>query len=194
MDAYLEVVAIPNDEIREGAVVSSLMQNVHRLLPRYAGRIGLSFPMYRQNRMPGNSIRAHGSFRDIQSFYEDLVGHAGVTNYALVIEPQSSPTGSKIKGHHAFVRVLPKGASRLRRQEARYRQRGEWTPELEAQYRSIKAESLALPYFNLKSDTNGEKFLLFLDRKVFKESLAGKFGSYGVNSGTNSLVTVPWFE
>ena len=124
MDAYLEVVAIPNDEIRQGVVVSSLMQNVHRLLPRYAGRIGLSFPMYRVNRTPGSCIRAHGSSMDVQSFYEDLVQQTAITDYALVIEPQTSPTGAEIKGHHAYVRVQPKGASRLRRQEEPRRRAG----------------------------------------------------------------------
>jgi CRISPR-associated endonuclease Csy4 len=196
MDAHLDLIAIPNDDIAEGAVVSNLMQNIHRLLPSYDGRVGLSFPQYGTRRTVGSCIRAHGSATDIQALHEDLTTTAAIMNYALVVEPQMSPSGASIKGYHAYIRTQPKGASRLRRQEARHRQQGNWSPEVEARYKNLQTERLARPYFSLRSDTNGHRFLLFVDRKVLKEAVVGKFGFYGVNSGNtaNSLATVPWFD
>lgn len=41
---YIELKAIPQAELTQAEVLSHLMQHIHRLLPAYAGRIGIAFP------------------------------------------------------------------------------------------------------------------------------------------------------
>jgi|GEM_PF-1225416 CRISPR-associated endonuclease Csy4 len=196
MQFFLEVTALPNEDLPEGAVVSSLMRRIHRLLPSYEGRVGLSFPLYARDRTPGSCIRAHGSAEDMGALYEDMCFTPAIVDYAFVEEPKACPSGNQLKGYHAYVRVQARGTSRLRRQEARHRRRGTWSPELEKRYKILQAEELTLPYFNMCSDTNGHHFLLFIERKTVKEPREGLFGAYGLNSrqDKNQLVTVPWFD
>lgn len=48
MDSYFDIKVLPNPEIIQSAVLAHLMQQLHKQLPVFNGRIGLAFPAYGQ--------------------------------------------------------------------------------------------------------------------------------------------------
>ncbi|WP_422133890.1 type I-F CRISPR-associated endoribonuclease Cas6/Csy4 [Endozoicomonas sp. ALD040] len=188
MDSYCELKALPNPEIIQSAVVSAIIQALHKLLPTYEGRIGLSFPAYRQQPTLGGTIRILGKKADIDDLHSTLVGHAVIKDYAL-LKPVSTIPGS-VTEHSCYHRRQPKGNSRLRRQKKRHLERGTWTDELEQAVLSQISKPLQLPHLGLKSSSNGQNFLLFIERHSKASSVVGRFNSYGL---AIEKATVPEF-
>lgn len=188
MDSYFEISAIPDPELLQTAVVAQLMQELHRLLPAYDGRVGVSFPGYGQSRTLGGIIRVHGTTHDLDRLNFDVRNDPGIRSYGLISEVSSVP--NSVKGYARFQRLHSKGGSHLRRLQQRHRSRGTWTKELEESISQKYAAPVSCPHVALKSASTGQsRFLLFIEKSCSENSADGEFNAYGLSK----TATVPLF-
>ena len=187
MDSYFDIKALPNAEILQSAVIAHLMQQLHRVLPQYGGRIGLSFPAYGQQRTLGGIIRVLGVKSDVEQIFQQLNKSAAVKDYGLITPASVIP--SSVTKHAFFMRVHAKGKSRFERLKRRHVERGTWTSELEVAASEKMKQPLHLPHVRFKSASTGESFLLFLNRRLCGLPVEGVFNGYGLSK----TATVPWF-
>ncbi len=188
MDSYFDIKALPNPEIIQSAVVAHLMQQLHKLLPAFDGRIGLAFPAYGQQRTLGGIIRVLGECKDVERLYQQLQGMADVSDYALLTPIE--PTPVNITQYARYTRAHAKGNSRLQRLKRRHQAACTWTDELATAIASKYSQPLHLPHVSLNSVSSGQAFILFVRRQVVQEQKRGAFNSYGLSLGN---VAVPAF-
>jgi CRISPR-associated endonuclease Csy4 len=188
MDSYFDIKALPNPEIIQSAVLAHLMQQLHKQLPVFNGRIGLAFPAYGQQRTLGGIIRVLGDREDVEKLYGQLQGMADVSDYALLTSVE--PTPMNITQYARYTRAHAKGNSRLQRLKRRHQAAGTWTDELAAAITSKYSQPLHLPHVRLNSISSGQVFLLFVRRNVVQEQARGEFNAYGLSL---SEATVPVF-
>jgi len=192
MDSYFDIKALPNAEILQSAVVAHLMQQLHRVLPQYEGRLGLSFPAYGQQRTLGGIIRLLGAKEDVTSVFQQLSDSTAVSDYGLITVVNTVPT-SVVK-FACFTRTHAKGKSRFERLKKRHMKKGTWTDELATAAWGRICQPLHLPHISLHSSSTGERFLLFVKRDFITQSVEGLFNSYGLSTGNSeNKATVPWF-
>ncbi len=191
MHSYFDIKALPNPEIIQSAVVAHLMQNLHRILPEYNGRIGLSFPAYGQQNTMGGIIRVLGNENDVPEFHDKLQRIPDIVDYGLLTTVNEVPSVSQ---YACFSRRHVKGNSRLNRLKKRHQASGTWTEELEQVVQEKFSAHIHGPHINLRSSSTGQKFLLFVSRKVVKTPVEGIFNAYGLgDSDLSKTATVPWF-
>ena len=188
MDSYFDMKALPNPEIIQSAVLAHLMQQLHKLLPVFDGRIGLAFPAYGQQRTLGGIIRVLGESKDVEKLYDQLQCMADVSDYALLTSVE--PTPMNITQYARYTRAHAKGNSRLQRLKRRHQAAGTWTDELAAAIASKYSQPLHLPHVSLNSVSSGQVFILFVRRNVVQEQGKGAFNAYGLSLGD---ATVPVF-
>lgn len=188
MDSYFEIRAIPDPELLQSAVVAQLMQDLHKLLPAFDGRVGVSFPGYGQARTLGGIIRLHGSLHDLERLNFEVRNDPGMRSYGLIFDVSSVP--ENVKGFARFQRLHVKGGSHLRRLQQRHRSRGTWTKELEESISQKYEAQISCPHVSLKSASTGQpRFLLFIERYGSENSVDGEFNAYGLSR----TATVPLF-
>ena len=187
MDSYFDIKALPNAEILQTAVVSHLMQQLHSVLPEYRGRIGLSFPAYGQQHTMGGIIRVLGIKNDVSDISQQLKNLPEVIDYSLVTA--INPVPPSVSKYACFTRIHAKGKSRYTRIKKRHISNGTWTSEIEHAVSEKMTQKLFLPHINLRSASTGERFLLFLKRRIVTTPVVGLFNGYGLSKTT----TVPWF-
>ena len=188
MDSYCELLALPNPEIIQSAVVAELIQVLHKRLPTYEGQIGLAFPGYGQQRTLGGIIRILGPETAINSLHQTLANETSVRDYALLTPVKPIP--ANIKKHICYERRQTKGNSHFNRLKKRHQQKGTWSEELESAVKLKHNAHLRLPHAKLQSASTGQGFLLFIQRKERPKPVSGAFNGYGLAfDGT----TVPSF-
>ena len=193
---YLDLVAIPQEDQTQTQVINSLMQALHRYLPRYnnrdEGHIGLSFPAYGLDRTLGGTIRLHGLQPDLLELRDELQRLSG---YALISQVQLVPNTTK--GYASFIRRQFKGASAVRRLKARYDKKGagQWTEPLAAAVTDRYSNRQRLPFARLQSGSSGQIMRLFIEKRIATMPQDGQFTSYGLSKPTpeKPFATVPLF-
>lgn len=182
---YIELKAIPQAELTQAEVLSHLMQHIHRLLPAYAGRIGIAFPGYGQQRTLGGIIRLFGSQADMQTLHTSL---QTLADYALISSPADVPAAHK---HAVFDRQQPKGQSDQRRAERRLQAQGLSEADIRQRLhnKQLKQTNLHTPFVQMQSSSTGQRFPLWITRHSKSEAQTGLFSSYGLSHNT----TVPVF-
>lgn len=188
MDSYFDIKALPNPEIIQSAVLAHLMQQLHKQLPVFNGRIGFAFPAYGQQRTLGGIIRVLGDREDIEKLCDQLQRMADVSDYAMLTPVE--PTPMHITQYARYTRVHAKGNSRLQRLKRRHQAAGTWSDELAAAIASKYSQPLHLPHVQLNSISSGQAFILFVRRNVAQEQARGGFNAYGLSLGE---ATVPIF-
>lgn len=182
---YIELKAIPQAELSQAEVISSLMQHIHRMLPTYAGRIGIGFPGYGQQRTLGGIIRLFGNEQDLQPLFQIL---QSLADYALISPPTAVP---QPHGHAVFARQQPKGQSDQRRAERRLKAQGLSDSEIQQRLRNkqLKQNPIRTPFVQMQSSSTAQHFLLWISRHSKTEAQTGTFNSYGLSN----TATVPVF-
>ncbi|MEY8241149.1 MAG: type I-F CRISPR-associated endoribonuclease Cas6/Csy4 [Cycloclasticus sp.] len=190
MDSYLDIKALPNPEIIQSSVIAHLMQQLHKLLPSFDGRIGLAFPAYGQQRTLGGIIRVLGEGKDVDIIYQQLQEIKDVTGYAVMTAIEPIPT--MVNEYARYTRVHAKGNSRVQRLKRRHQAAGTWTEELAANIAKKYSQSLNLPHVSLNSASSGQVFILFVRRDTVQKKGEGLFNAYGL-SLISSNAAVPVF-
>ena len=185
MNSYFEIKALPNPEIIQSTVVAYLMQSLHQMLPAYAGRIGLDFPGYGQQRTLGGILRVFGNEVDVVDLRGRAESNPNIASYGLVTSV--SPVPASIAQYVSCTRVHARGASRLKRLKLRHQAKGTWTVELESQVITKLEHGLNLPQVNLRSGSTDQRFKLFVRRSVTGSKGTGLFNAYGLSLGEAKL-------
>ncbi|WP_284603501.1 type I-F CRISPR-associated endoribonuclease Cas6/Csy4 [Dickeya dadantii] len=184
MDHYIEIRVLPDPEFSGVQLLSALFAKLHRALgQRATGAIGVSFPD--AGKTLGERLRLHGSVQELAAL-EQTGWLKGLRDYTAITEALPVPAGVK---HRTVRRVQVKSsAERLRRRAVN---KGRMTvDEADARIPYTVEKRTSLPYLPLRSLSNGQTFLLFVEHGPLQDKpVAGVFSSYGLSA----VATIPWF-
>ena len=181
MDHYLEIEVLSDPEFNATILMSALYAKLHRALVAVGhGEIGVSFP--RAGKTPGDLLRLHAGPGALARLMEQN-WLKGLNDYTRSSQIKAAPATDQ---HIQVKRVQPKQtAARLRRAV----KRGS-IPESEAEKLLSERVLLKNPFFQLQSQSTGQRFHLFVEQqKSLPKVSTGAFSSYGLSD----KATVPWF-
>lgn len=186
---YIELIAIPQAEILASETISHIMQSIHRVLPAYAGRLGISFPHYRAGQSIGTALRIFGTEDDIRQIFYQL-NALGLADYAIIRQPESVPPHSQFA---CFSRVRPQSptASSIRRMQKRQEQQGKTPAEIEqaiANWQNKRQDNF-IPFVRIQSASTGKTMPLHIHKQSKQQAHNGEFNTYGLSQNA----TVPVF-
>ncbi|MBV4397107.1 type I-F CRISPR-associated endoribonuclease Cas6/Csy4 [Advenella alkanexedens] len=185
---YFDVKAIPQADITQSQVISHIMQLLHQLLPKFNGKIGLSFPAYGQQKTLGGIIRLLGGEKDISAINQEALLLNSMKDYALI--GAVIPIPETVNSYAYFSRLHHKGASHIRRSQKRLTERGEWSDEIAENMLAKYMKQKNYPHVHLKSSTTGQNWILQIKRQQTNlPSNKGMFNSFGLST----QLTVPLF-
>lgn len=190
---YFELRAIPQLELSDIEVMNQVMQSLHYCLAKYQGQIGICFPCYSKKRQTlGGIIRLFGTEQQLNALKQALNQQYIVQDYTIMMAIQPIPMTKDDGGHRYLLvsRVRTKGMSALRRSEKRLTAQGVWNEEVrQAMIKKWGDVSLSYPHCHLKSVSNGQHFILWVNQRFVAKEHAGNFNSYGMSQSA----TVPHF-
>ncbi len=181
MDHYVDIAVLPDPEFPSTMLMNALYAKLHRALATVgSGEIGVSFP--RAGKAPGDLLRLHAG-KDALTRLMEQNWLRGLNDYTCSSQISEVPAEYR---HIQVKRVQPKlTAARLRRAV----KRGSILEE-EAEKLLMERSLLKNPFFQLNSQSTGQRFPLFIQQqKPQVEARTGSFNSYGLSD----QATVPWF-
>lgn len=181
MNHYVDIEVLPDPEFNTTTLMSALYAKLHRALVTFGnGKVGVSFP--RAGKTPGDLLRLHAACELLKPLMAQN-WLKGLNDYTRSSAINKVPTETQ---HILVTRIQPKiTAARLRRAV----RRGSIS-EREAEKLLAERSLLKKPFFQLQSQSTGQRFPLFIQQqKLQAEINKGKFNSYGLSDKT----TVPWF-
>lgn len=187
MDHYIDLRLRPDAEFSAPLLMGALFSNCHKALVRLgSGKIGVSFPAYTMlPRTLGECLRLHGDKSEIKALME-LQWLTGMADHVQVSDIACIPKGTAFR---VVSRVQPKtNADRLRRRYARRHQVTDG--EAKALIPDSVERVVRLPYLNIRSQSTGQQFSLFVNHKSLQSKpVPGAFNAYGMST----VATIPWF-
>lgn len=197
MNHYLDLHLLPDPEFSAAQLMSALFAKLHRaLVAQPALHIGISLPQARAGQPPadqqpgaqpylGQHLRLHGQ-ADALAALMALPWLSGMRDHVnpgpIVPAPANAP--------HRLVRRVQADSNpeRLRRRLCKRHTLSE--EEARQRIPNRAARHLDLPYVQLRSQSTGQHFLLFIDQgDNLPEPRPGGFNCYGLSQGGS----VPWF-
>ena len=182
MDYYIDIQVLPDHEFGETMLMSALFSKLHRALVALGyGSIGVSFP--KAGKTPGNLLRLHGGVDDLASLMQ-AKWLKGLADYTKISNISSVPDDVE---YVQVKRIQPKKtAAKLRRSV----KRGSLS-KTEAEALLSRQKMLKQPFFQLSSQSTGQKYPLFISQVVAEGNTTGEgLNSYGLSTGA----TVPFFD
>ncbi len=184
MDYFCDAVIRQDPEFTESLLLNSMFAKLHRAFcERDKGDIGVSFPS--ADKTLGSVLRLHGSYAALEQLMSTN-WHHGLTDYIVFSELSEVPSKCQ---YQEVRRVQVK--SNIERLMRRSIAKG-WLSEAEAHERIADAKEVRvkLPYLQLKSQSTGQTFRLFLRLgKAVDVATTGDFNSYGLSQ----KATIPYF-
>lgn len=188
MDHYQDIKILPDSEFPAPMLMNALFTKLHRMLVQLnSNTIGISFPRV-DEKLPrlGQILRLHGTGSRLQNLQAQN-WLKGMRDHVDVAEITPVPSNAQ------YCRVrrvqVKSSAERLRR---RYIKRHEGVTESDVLglIPSSVEKRLELPFLQLKSESTGQLFRLFIEHQQPQtQPVAGEFNSYGLSN----KATVPWF-
>lgn len=192
MKCFQEISLLPGEEITPYFIWQKLYQQIHLALAENksgenASEIGVSFPQYdpRQFQL-GCKLRL---FAENEQTLEQMQCEKWLSRLRDYVHLKSiAPVPEKLLGHVCFKQVKMKGSKeKLARRRAK--RQGETLQQALAYFSNYKEQRSKLPYINMVSQTNGQRFRLFIEKQVMGQAQTGKYSCYGLSNST----TVPVF-
>jgi len=188
MESYINITLLPDPEFPAPMLMNALFAKLHRVLVKIkSDGIGISFPSVNEKKPTlGDQLRLHGTAVALQNLQAQN-WLQGMRDHLETSEIEQVPANAQ---HRQIKRVQVKSsAERLRR---RYSKRHQGVTEQDAaELIPITVEKrLTQPYLQLKSESSGQSFRLFLQHQPPQaEAVAGAFNCYGISQ----TATIPWF-
>ncbi|GHT93523.1 type I-F CRISPR-associated endoribonuclease Cas6/Csy4 [Betaproteobacteria bacterium] len=187
MDHYLDIHLRPDPELPGTHLMATLFAKLHSVLVALATQnIGVSFPQIDKSPIGlGEHLRLHGTAAALDALMARPWLN-GLHDYLSLGEKHPVPTKIQFR---AVRRVQTKSSSdRLRRRQIR--RHGLSEEEARERIPDSAAKTLALPYLQLRSQSTGQHFRLFIQHGELQTSpVDGVFNSYGLSQ----QATIPWF-
>ena len=192
MKYYQELTILPDAEVSENQIWSKVYHQLHIALADQMdnglkGRIGVSFPGYTNERKVklGNKLRIFAEDEnelaemDIKKWLHRYQDYVHITQIRLVPD--------RLRGYAIYRRYHPKAnASQKAR---RYAKRHGIDYDEAIKLFPIEIPDTNLPYIQMSSETNSQKYKLYVEKLAYNSEVAEGFGSYGLDNKS----TVPDF-
>lgn len=184
MDYYVEIKLLPDPEFPESILMNALFAKLHRALVEVGqNEIGISFP--EAGKKLNSKLRIHGREESLQRFMS--------RNWLQGMKDYVNVSGIGKIPNNCEYRVVRRAQTKssVERLYRRSIKKGWVTPDGAAQQmENTKDKRLSYPFVQLKSQTTGQQFRLFIQHgELLRQPLKGKFSSYGLSNEA----TIPWF-
>ena len=187
MNHYLDMTLRPSPEITQPHLMAALFDKLHlALAAQRSEHIGISFPAVRANRSwLGNCLRLHGSHAELNAlmannWLQAMRDHVDATTAKPV------PAGAEF----CVVSRVQAKSNPERQRRRQMRRHGITADEALARLPDSAAQRLDWPYIQLRSQSTGQSFRLFIRHgDAQKNATQGTFSAYGLSA----TATVPWF-
>lgn len=194
LKAYLDITVRRNSDVSQYFVLQKIFQQLHLSLVEMQNAeglvpLGLSFPNYQlEDKGLGNKLRLLSVEENILAKFNAKEKLARFSDYVHLTGVRAVP--ARVSGYAIYQRQQPKSASALRRLARRMSEReGIPIQEAEAKITSFKLQLIKVPYINVCSASSGQRFRLFIAKKMSDTSVYKGFSSYGLSNTS----TVPEF-
>ena len=192
MKFYQEIILLPNADISVYFLWQKVYQQVHLALvenkiAKNASAVGVGFPEYDADKFSlGTRLRL---FAETKQCLEQIHFEYWLRRFADYIRILSiKPVPEKVLGYVCFKHIKVKGSKiKLARRWAK--RHGATIQQAMAHFANYKEQYSRLPYINMTSQTNGQHFRLFIEKKIMKRIQTGYYSCYGLSRTT----TVPCF-
>lgn len=182
---YFELRAIPQVDMTEMETVGYLIEQIHRNLYPFKGKIGLSFPLYGHAKTLGGIIRLFGTEADLTSLRNAIVAVIG--DYAVFTAVKQVP--EKVS-YATFQRSRPVEQSDINRAKRRWAAQGLSENEITQRMNQwLDKPTRTYPHLFLKSRSTQQRMVLHIRRVETVKARTGTFSNYGLSTEA----TVPIF-
>ncbi len=192
MNYYQEITLLPNADISLYFLWQKMYQQIHLALVenKSAGNIsniGVGFPEYNADKFSlGSKLRLFAENKELLERVQAAQWMRRLRDYVHTSSIRNVP--EKIIGHVCFKHIKFKGnKEKLARRRAK--RKGEPFQEALKYYNNFKESRSKLPYLNMHSLSNGQRFRLFIEKQKVEHAKQGKFSCYGLSK----VATVPCF-
>ena len=183
MDSYIEIIIKPNAEIRKNVLLNKVYTKLHKaLVTLNSDCIGVSFPQY--NVLLGKVIRIHSHTVMLYNL-EKLDWLGKLIEYCNVSKITKVPKNCRYRTISRIQSTMSKAKLN------RLIKRGTISNKEIRSYKSkMFSKGLSNPYLELESNSNGQKYRLYINfgEKQTKEIL-GTFDYFGLSK----TATIPIF-
>lgn len=202
MNHYLEITLIDGEKSLY-ELWSALYSQVHISLAEMQKKniygIGMSFPNYRFLQKNGKTfaslgdkLRIFASSKEILSIFEMDLKHRldkYVKNWDDVLHFKSIKAVPENHRHAIFKRYHASPSKEAIARRFAHRHSVDYQTSLQ-RLENYQPELIAYPFIELKSETTGQNFRLYIVQEFSEQAHTGEFNSYGLNSA-NTVITVP---
>ena len=192
MKYYQEISLLPNAEITPYFIWQKLYQQIHLALvenknKENASPVGVGFPEHHvDSYCLGTKLRL---FAEDEQSLNDMQCEKWLNrlrDYVHVSEIR--PVPEKLTGYACFKHIKLKGnKEKLARRRAK--RKGETLQQALLHFENFEEQLSKLPYINMTSQTNGQRFRLFIEKQVMEQPQTGLYSCYGLSN----ITTVPLF-
>ena len=192
MNCYQEVSLLPNADIGQYFIWQKLYHQIHlALVEKKRGgnesAIGVAFTEYNTEKFYlGAKLRLFADNEQtlVQMQCEKWLNR--LSDYVHV--SRIKPVPEKLVGYACFKHVKLKGnKEKLARRRAK--RKGETLQQALSHFKDFEEQRSNLPYINMSSETNGQRFRMFIEKQVMEQPQTGLYSCYGLSNTT----TVPLF-
>lgn len=189
MNSYQEISLLPKARIGLYDFWQKLYQQIHIALVENksgnnASAIGMAFPEYDADRYNlGTKLRLLAEDKQIlvQMNCEKWLNR--LNDYVHISQIKSVP--EKLVGHACFKHIKLKGCKeKLARRRAK--RKGETLQQALAHFADYGEQRSKLPYINMISQTNGQRFRLFIEKREVEQPQTGLYSCYGLSDSTTA--------
>ncbi len=192
MNYYQEISLLHKANIELCCFWEKLYQQIHLALvenkrTENQSAIGVAFPEYDSSEYSlGTKLRLFAADKQSLKQMQCDKWLERLKDYIHLSEIKSVP--EKVEGYACFKHIRPNGSKEnLARRRAK--RKGETFEQALVHFETYEANRSQLPYINMHSETNGQRFQLFIEKTIVDQPQAGFYSCYGLSSKT----TVPVF-
>jgi len=192
MKYYQEISLLPDADIGQYFIWQKVYQQIHLALVENkssdnTSSIGVSFPEYDADRYClGKKLRL---FAEDEQTLKQMQCDQWLNRLRDYVHlSRIKPVPEKLVGYACFKHIKLKGCKeKLARRRAK--RKGETLEQALAHFENFEEQRSSLPYINMSSETNGQRFHLLIEKQAMEEPQTGLYSCYGLSNTT----TVPLF-
>ena len=192
MKFYRELTLLPQEDVNLYFIWQKLYQQIHLALVEIkmddnASSIGVSFPEYDADKFSlGSKLRIFAEKEQTLEHMQCKKWLNRLSDYVHLSEIK--PVPERLAGHACFRHIKFKGnKEKLARRRAK--RKGEILQQALSHFENFEVQRSNLPYINMTSQTNGQRFRLFIEKQAMEQPQTGLYSCYGLSNTT----TVPLF-